>query len=561
MYTGWAKAQKVSALSLDMCGAFPHADRNRLIEILVEKGIPGYIVRIIRSWLCDRQTVLEMPGHDGQLFFENGGLPQGSCLSPFLFLIFAAPLFDINSLMIREFFQVFAFVDDTYITVRSHTFEQNCKVLEWVHAQLFQWSNESGITFEPAKYGLIHFLGPADGKSEVRIRPRIDNLPPDEVLFDKPYLVILGVRVDNRLSWKYHVEHIIAQVSKSTRCLKEISGANWGPELPEMRMLYTSQIQPIFSYASPAWFITGLRKKRHGTISCELVKQLDALQSQCLIELSGVMKTTSADVLRKELCIPKMSVYLRMKTVAYFAKHFESPNYEAFRSERGAALRDWQLRDHPIQQLEAQAEELRKSAKARLEHIHGPDVAGERWSTHHQRVTAIDKMAMQAVKAQCSSDWQEFKDGWSQNHFSPRPLALAEPWGPQSLRYHDFLTREESTMLLHCRTGHIGLAAHLHRFGLYPTDLCPFCNAGPHTVEHLFIHCTGSDCTGRSMGPEAGRNPLRISRGHNQPAHHLYRVPRGGRQLCHQGLWHRPVHQVQLAGQGRAEARLPGRHR
>lgn len=113
--TGWARAQKVSGLGLDISGAYPHADRNTLIKMLVDKGIPGYIIRIIWSWLCDRQTVLEIPGHEGQLFFENGGLPQGSCLSPFLFLFFAAPLFDVDSLKIKDVFEIFAFVDDTYI--------------------------------------------------------------------------------------------------------------------------------------------------------------------------------------------------------------------------------------------------------------------------------------------------------------------------------------------------------------------------------------------------------------------------------------------------------------
>lgn len=99
-----------------MSGAFPHADRIILMRILVEKGIPGYIIKIIWSWLCDRQTALEIPGHEAQLYFENGGLPQGSCLSPLLFLIFAAPLFDVAKLMGRAVFDIFAFVDDTCIT-------------------------------------------------------------------------------------------------------------------------------------------------------------------------------------------------------------------------------------------------------------------------------------------------------------------------------------------------------------------------------------------------------------------------------------------------------------
>jgi len=50
-----------------------------------------------------------------------------------------------------------------------------------------------------------------------------------------------------------------------------------------------------------------------------------------------------------------------------------------------------------------------------------------------------------------------------------------------------------------CRTGNTGLAAHLSRIGRYPTESCPFCGNGRHTVEHLFVHCTGRDYAGRDM--------------------------------------------------------------
>lgn len=500
--TGFSKGQKVSVLGLDISGAFPHVDRNGLIEMLVDRGVPGYIIRIIWSWLCDRLTALEIPGHKAEVFFENGGLPQGSCLSPFLFLIFAAPLFDVDSMMVNAIFNIFAFVDDTYITVRSISFRKNCEVIEWVHSQLLKWSKRNGVTFDPGKYGLLHFLGRRDRGPMIKVRPSIDDLPPDEVLFKEPYLDVLGVRVDNRLSWKYHIDRVTAKVSKKLRCLKQISGSTWGPDLQRMRILYTSQIQPIFSYASSAWFITGLKPQKQGTLSVKLVKDLDRLQAECLLELSGAMKNTRADVIRKELCIPRLSIYLQMRTIAHFAKHFDSPNYRALREDRARALsqsRRKLLTDHLFEQLDRKASDLIESAKSRLEYYHGQDDMMNRWSDEHKRARAIEKMAIQIVHAQCSSEWQRFRDSWYQTHSWAKPLALAEPWGPKSLRYHEGLSRKESTILLHCRTGHIGLAAYLHKIGLYPSDSCPLCGNGRHTVEHLFLHCTGRDCTGRDM--------------------------------------------------------------
>lgn len=121
-------------------------------------------------------------------------------MSPSLFLIFAGPLFDVDRFKVNAMFDIYAFVDDTYIIVRSCSFKKNCEVLEWVYAQLLKWSKENGVTFDPGKYGLLHFSGHRDGGSEVTLRPCIDDLPPDDVLFKEPYLDILGVWVDIRLS-------------------------------------------------------------------------------------------------------------------------------------------------------------------------------------------------------------------------------------------------------------------------------------------------------------------------------------------------------------------------
>ncbi|KAJ6449489.1 hypothetical protein C8R45DRAFT_753748, partial [Mycena sanguinolenta] len=44
--------------------------------------------------------------------------------------------------------------------------------------------------------------------------------------------------------------------------------------------------------------------------------------------------------------------------------------------------------------------------------------------------------------------------------------------------------------LTQLRTGHIGLNAHLHRFGAAPSPLCSHC-AIPETVPHYLLSCPG----------------------------------------------------------------------
>ncbi|KAE9572237.1 hypothetical protein CGMCC3_g11642 [Colletotrichum fructicola] len=61
-------------------------------------------------------------------------------------------------------------------------------------------------------------------------------------------------------------------------------------------------------------------------------------------------------------------------------------------------------------------------------------------------------------------------------------------WGASNLKRHQHLTRVESTIILHCRTGFIGLNSYLYKRTLADSPMCP-CGTNTHTVEHLFFEC------------------------------------------------------------------------
>lgn len=341
VYTGWASSnkRKVSLLGLDISGAFPRVNRRKLLRTLVRKGLPGYIIKFVWSFLCDRQTVLELPGHHPVDFYENSGLPQGSCLSPILFLFFAAPLVDnqqVSSLS-GPSTMTFAFVDDTYIMARSNSWEKNCEKIAQVHDLLNSWAEENGISFALEKYGLLHFLPPSTKSGSVKCVPNIDKLPPAEKLFEKGYLDILGVRVDNRLSWKYHVDLILDKVAKQRRYLKCISGSTWGLSLFRMRQLYVCKILPIITYGCAAWFFYYQGTIRQGHILQCLVKKLDTLQGELLVQMSGAMKNTSRALLRKELHLHPLSQSLRIKAIAHQAGVYDTEHAKELRLIRERA--------------------------------------------------------------------------------------------------------------------------------------------------------------------------------------------------------------------------------
>lgn len=138
------------------------------------------------------------------------------------------------------------------------------------------------------------------------------------------------------------------------------------------------------------------------------------------------------------------------------------------------------------------AEKLRNIAKLRQErrYVYGSESIwnGNPGSAKTRR-TNIKETTTDILNFQASTEWEQYRASHAPSSPENKVLALREPWSPRSLKYYKTLNRKQSTMLLHCRTGWIGLRSHLKRLNLEQSDRCPHCNKGPHCVEHLFIHC------------------------------------------------------------------------
>src|SRR5436190_9836022 len=79
----------VSMLQLDVEAAFPNVIGERLVENLRRKGIPAQMLGWIQSFLLDeRQTTMKFDNQTTQPMTVRTGIPQGSSISPILFLFY-----------------------------------------------------------------------------------------------------------------------------------------------------------------------------------------------------------------------------------------------------------------------------------------------------------------------------------------------------------------------------------------------------------------------------------------------------------------------------------------
>jgi len=152
------KELRATYLGLDMKGAYDHVRVDKLTNILIAKGIPDWLINFVISFMSDRITRIDIPGGSSEDFFVGCGIPQGSPLSPVLFLLFASPL--LERLRGQKHVYATAFSDDTSLVAVSSSYENNCKLLTDAYAIIDSWANEAGISFSPHKFVVMHFLPP-----------------------------------------------------------------------------------------------------------------------------------------------------------------------------------------------------------------------------------------------------------------------------------------------------------------------------------------------------------------------------------------------------------------
>jgi len=113
------------------------------------KRIDGDLIRWTKSFLSDRMVEMVIKGNVLQRHSVEAGVPQGSPLSPILFVIHTAAL--INGVEERVQAEGLSFVDDPGRVATSKDVNQVVKELEDCAADSIEWATRWYLQFDSAK--------------------------------------------------------------------------------------------------------------------------------------------------------------------------------------------------------------------------------------------------------------------------------------------------------------------------------------------------------------------------------------------------------------------------
>ncbi|KAI0994968.1 hypothetical protein K3495_g13212 [Podosphaera aphanis] len=180
-------------VTLYVQGAFDAVLHNRLLRRMQAKGWPEHILRWTSSFLTGRLVqVLHLDGVTSpkELFC---GVPQGSLISPLLFLLYMAEPMRSGNTKAR-----FSYADDVGILGIGRTIQESAEKAQQEVDSLLDWAQRNAVLFEVAKSEVIQFPGRAqEGSVEIRINGNL--VEPAE------HIRWLGVHLDQKLSFKHHV--------------------------------------------------------------------------------------------------------------------------------------------------------------------------------------------------------------------------------------------------------------------------------------------------------------------------------------------------------------------
>lgn len=167
METALSRKLTTSVLTLDLKGAFDGILPGRLVRRFREQGWPENNVLWVTSFVTNRVVRIRLNGLVSPKTKVHCGLPQGSPVSPILFMLYLSPLFLLGSAKNK-----FGYADDVALLRTSSTLQENAALLSRDLQEAIDWGQEEGITFDSGKYELLHFTR-RRADQDSRLTPRV----------------------------------------------------------------------------------------------------------------------------------------------------------------------------------------------------------------------------------------------------------------------------------------------------------------------------------------------------------------------------------------------------
>ena len=227
----------VAGIFIDLSKAFDSLDHTILLNKLYHYGFRGPIHDWLKSYLQDRVQLTFVNNISSSTQSITFGVPQGSVLGPLLFLLYINDIGNIPNLKYKP--KLYA--DDANIFVHSKNYQDLQLNCQNTLNLIYNWVLDNRLTLNIEKTCFMLFSPPVSMPMPNDFRLVINNA----VIMRVENIKFLGVWLDNKLDWKYHLKELYNSLNKYIGIFYKLSNF-----LPKniLKLLYYSIIHSKILY-------------------------------------------------------------------------------------------------------------------------------------------------------------------------------------------------------------------------------------------------------------------------------------------------------------------------